>query len=179
VAAALLALTTGAAASDELDTAGARVTFGRAFVEGLDAAWYERIEIDATAQLFDADGEGPMVGLLVGIDAWAGETDGFGFGFPTSLYVGARSWLAGEPGDEDGVAFFATGTVGADCLIVDNVRSETGVGLLAPLLMTQVGVDVSFLRLLAEGGVQYRWQWGGEDRLMYLLGGALGVQAEL
>jgi hypothetical protein len=175
----LFSLSASATASDELDTAGARVTFGRAFVEGIDAAWYERIELDATAQVVDLDGEGPMVGLLVGVDAWAGETDGFGFGFPTSLYVGARSWLAGEPGDELAVAFFAAGAAGADWLIVDSVKSETGVGIFAPLLMTQVGIDVSFVRLLGEGGVQYRWQWGGEDRLMYLLGGALGVQAEL
>jgi hypothetical protein len=77
------------------------------------------------------------------------------------------------------VGLFATGTVGADWLIVDSVANETGVGILAPLLMTQIGLDLSIVRLLGEGGVQYRWQWGGEDRLMYMLGAALGVQAAL
>jgi hypothetical protein len=176
---ALAVLGASEASADELDTAGARVTLGRAFVEGIDVALYERIELDATAQMFDSDGGGPMIGLLLGVDAWAGETEGYGFGLPSSLYVGARTWLAGEPGDDFAVALFATGAVGADWLIVDSVRGETGVGIFAPLLLTHVGVDLSFLRLLGEGGVQYRWQWGGEDRLVYMLGAALGVQAEL
>lgn len=78
---------------------GARVTFGRAFVEGIDAAWYERIELDATAQML-RDGsysDGPIVGLLVGLDAWAGETEGYGFGLPTSLYVGAAAGSLASP----------------------------------------------------------------------------------
>jgi len=160
------------------DNAGLRVTFGRAFVTGIDTALYERIELEAFSQVEASGGwvSGPMIGMIGGLEMWAGFEGSGGFGLPLGLNLGMRrTLLTGELP----LQVFVLAGLGADTLMWDFAKSHTGFGLFAPYSTAGAGFDVAFVRLMVDATAQYRWQWGADDRFLFGLGGALGVHAPL
>jgi hypothetical protein len=162
VASAVLGLTIppGAAWADpswpeqsQQDNLGLRVTLGRAWITGIDSAFYERIELDAFTQLEDDDGlvYGPLIGMFGGIDLWGGGDGSFGFGLPLGLNLGVRHTLV-------------SGELPVQAFVV------AGLG---------AGFDLAVLRVAFDAEAQYRWPWGAPDRFLFGLGGSLGVHAPL
>lgn len=159
------------------DGAGPRISFGRALTEDLADGWYGRIETDYFIQRA-TDGRrrvGPTTGILVGLEGWGSE-DGGGGGVPTTLYLGYRMPLFGtskSPG------LFGTAGVGWDWVIWDLALSDGGFGLLAPFAKAAAGIDLGGVRLLADGEIQYRWQWDATDRRQLKIGASLAFHSEL
>jgi hypothetical protein len=187
VASAVLGLTIppGAAWADpswpeqsQQDNLGLRVTLGRAWITGIDSAFYERIELDAFTQLEDDDGlvYGPLIGMFGGIDLWGGGDGSFGFGLPLGLNLGVRHTLVSG---ELPVQAFVVAGLGADVLLWDFAQSQTGFGVLGPLSNLVAGFDLAVLRVAFDAEAQYRWPWGAPDRFLFGLGGSLGVHAPL
>ena len=57
----------------------------------------------------------------------------------------------------------------------DRVRGDGGFGILAPMALATLGLDLGSVRILADGRAQYRWNWGAEDRWQLTLGLSIGV----
>jgi hypothetical protein len=177
-----LGLGLGAASADdyarEHDFVGMRVTLGRAYITGIDSAFYERIELTPIAVWEDGQGraQAPMIGGVGGLDLWVGNDGSFGFGLPLGLELGLRHPLLGG---EDPPRVFVLAGLGADPILLDFVDQHTGLGLFAPYSNVGAGFDLSILRLMVDAHAQYRWQWGADDRFLFSLGGALGFNAPM
>lgn len=159
------------------DGAGPRLSFGRAFPDRLAPGWYGRFE----TEYFDQEAvgrrrrQGAVVGMLLGIEGW-GSPDGGGGGLPMTLYFGYRQPLFSK-GRSPGLFF--TGGLGWEWIVIDRIRSDTGFGIFVPLGRASFGVDLGGVRLLADGEIDYRWQWGAHDRRQLRAGVALSLHSEL
>lgn len=137
--------------------AGFRGSFGRAFTEGIDPAWYGRLEMEAFSAA-SRYGAGPLGGAMIGGEVWTG-TDGGGGGLPMTLYLALRS-----------PALTTLLGGGFQLFVYDDVKDDAGFGIYAPQGVFAVGFDFGGLRILAEGRAVYRWQWGATDRGQVTIG---------
>jgi hypothetical protein len=166
----------GTASADPEESAGPRLSVGRAFLQGLEDGLYERLEIDASLTDERADGRrsGAVGTALFGVNAWAA-TEGFGIGLSTNLMLGIRHPIG--PADLP-LDIVAIGGPGLDWIFVDDAQERVGVGIMAPMTRTMLGFDLDGVLLLAETSAQYRWQWGAKDRLVLCLGASAGITYE-
>jgi len=133
--------------------------FGRVSHEHDDGGWYARAE-----WLGGADG----AGMSLGLSAWRGDTDGAGVGAPIAL----RAAL----GDPIWVGLGA----GLELVHVDRLRDRTGVGLLAPFAIAEIGVRASpWLAVVAELRPEYRWKSFGTAYEQGELGFGLALEVPL
>lgn len=130
---------------------GVRGTFGRALTEGVANGWYGRLEMDGFFSR-EPGSAGFVGGSTIGFEGWGAEESGGG-ALPTSLYVGFRS----RP-------LFASLGIGANALMIDSVKGDTGVGIFAPFAGASLGLELPGLRVLADARAIYRWQWAAPDR---------------
>lgn len=144
------------------------VSFGAAFVEGLERGYYGRLE--AGAYDIQTRRRGFILGMLTGLEGWgakdsAGETAGGG-GLPFAILGGIQS-----------DAFFFALSGGVDLVFVDYIE-KWGIGGLAPLGTAYLGFDLEGVRFLADARAIYRWRIGAEDRAMVQLGGTVQLTTD-
>ena len=142
------------AAAEGLDWAQ-RASIGRALPEAGEPGWYLRTE-----WIGGNDG----AGFSFGAEGWQGESRDFGLGLPVSLRAHAGGRLR-----------FGAGA-GFDLVHGDRVADRTGVGLLAPFALAEIGVDLGPVAVLAEGKAQYRWKSFGDGAEQALLGFGLALE---
>jgi hypothetical protein len=131
------------------------VTGGSAFTRGAAPGAFGRLELEiSTGQ---AEVRPLVLGVLAGAMGW-GAPDGGGGGIPTSFYLGVHGPV------------FATLGLGWDWLLYDHVLGTGGFGILAPFATANVGLDFDSVRIVLDARVQYRWQWGAEDRAQLTTG---------
>jgi hypothetical protein len=141
-----------------------RATAGATFVEDAEPGAFGRLALDLSSAM---PVHAPHVfGASLGVDGW-GSVDGGGGGIPLLLYIGVR----------DLASLFITIGGGADLVIYDRVHDDSGVGILAPFGAAELGVELGAVRVLLDGRVQYRWQWGADDG--YRISAGLGVSIPL
>ena len=159
------------------DGAGPRLSFGRAFHQDIPDGWYGRFETEYFEQ--HAQGyrrrRGSLWGMRLGLEGW-GSSEDWGAGLPVSAYGGYRQPLFRA---DRGLDLFGAVGVGVDVFSFDRVEDESGVGLFTPRAEAVLGFDFGGVRLLADGGVQYRWHFSQGDFLQLRAGIALSLHAEL
>ena len=136
---------------------GARGTFGRAFTQGVEDGWFGRFEMEAFSAALGR-GAGPLVGADIGGEIWLAGGD-VGGGLPMGVWFGYRTPL-----------IFSSIGFGFDLFVYDDVADDAGFGLFAPFGSAALGFDFDVLRLLVDGRVGYRWQWGAPDRAQATVG---------
>ncbi len=145
------------------DGVAAGLSFGRAFVQGIEPGFYGRVDVGGYS--IQRRRGGWIAGMLMGPEAWWSRSDDYtdwGATWQIMLYGGIQQDLP-----------FAVLGIGFDQLFVDRVEQDTGFGLFAPQAMANVGLDTEGFRFLVDGRVSYRWQFGADDRTMFRLGGTL------
>jgi hypothetical protein len=153
------------------DGAGPRLSFGRLLIPGAPPdGFYGRFETE-----YWSVGGRSLVGITLGAEGW-GDVRGGGGGLESTLSVGLRQpFVRGARAP----CFVFTLAPGWDWLLVDRLYGHTGVGIFAPLVNANLGVDLRGVRLLFDARAQYRWQWGADDHAHYHLGLTINLNSEL
>lgn len=142
---------------------GGDLAVGAAYASGVGDAWVARLEYDAMPVLAPPRRIGPLVSFVVGYEYWRAGTGTWGFDLPAELELGLRAF-----------PFRATVGVGADAMLVDQVRGDTGVGFWAPLASASAGFDVDGFTVMADARVTRRWQIGADDFTQWMFTLAIG-----
>lgn len=155
------------------DGAGPRLTFGRAWTEGLRDGFYGRFETEyfETKRL-------AVAGMLLGLEGWGTEGANAGGG---SIFITLFGGLRGGPfRGAKAPQLFLTGGAGLHVIVYDQLEDAGGFGLFSPFAVATAGVElIPGLRLLADARAVYRWHWTADSHAQLQLGAALGLNSML
>lgn len=149
---------------------GGRLTFGRAFTQGVAGGFYGRLDTEVMSVYRPG-----MIGLRIGLEGW-GSSDGGGGGIPWAFAFGAAIPFSERP---RAVRFVISGELGWEWAFYDRLRHTGQFGILSPLASGVIGLDFRGVRLLGDASAQYRWGWGDADRSQFRLGASLSFNSEL
>lgn len=155
---------------DEEDGAGPRLSYGRVYSKDLPDGHFGRFETEQ----FTRDGVF-IFGALLGLEGF-GNAKGGGGGATASAYVGVRAPMVKH---KRSPCFFITLGLGADVLVIDYMAGDFGLGIFPPFASGTAGIELfPGARFLFDARVQYRWQWGAEDRGYARLGFTLSINSD-
>jgi hypothetical protein len=138
------------------------VAAGRVFNSKISDGFYGRIGLDGLLRNTSDSTTTALRVEMLSIEAWS-SPDGGGGSLPLLLQLGAASG-----------PFVGALGVGWHWVLIDHVDS-TGVGFLAPLAAANLGLDLGFLRVMADARASYRWQFTAHDRAQVLVGGIVEI----